>query len=128
MLPEGNLLDRGLGLGGRILELDSMQPVGASEVVSPSSTYSIGDGFAGKSGRIRDGWSALWRIQFTDESTYRKGSTERAQKRHAGQANILFCDGHVGPVTLDVLFTDESDAALSSWNRDGKPHRDRLTQ
>jgi prepilin-type processing-associated H-X9-DG protein len=43
-----------------------------------------------------------------------------------GKANVVFCDGHVESPTLPFLFTDTSDAALSRWNRDHQPHRERL--
>jgi len=44
----------------------------------------------------------------------------------AGKANVVFCDGHVESPTLQFLFADTSDAALSRWNRDHQPHRERL--
>ena len=46
--------------------------------------------------------------------------------RHQNNANVVFCDGHVESPTLQFLFTDTSDAALSRWNRDHQPHRERL--
>ena len=42
------------------------------------------------------------------------------------RANVVFCDGHVESPTLQFLFADTSDAALSRWNRDHQPHRERL--
>ncbi len=44
-----------------------------------------------------------------------------------GKANVAFCDGHVESPPLPFLFTDTSDAALSRWNRDHQPHRERLS-
>ena len=46
--------------------------------------------------------------------------------RHQNKANVVFCDGHVESPTLQFLFADTSDAALSRWNRDYQPHRERL--
>jgi prepilin-type processing-associated H-X9-DG protein len=43
-----------------------------------------------------------------------------------GKANVVFCDGHVESPPLQFLFADTSDAALSRWNRDHQPHRERL--
>jgi hypothetical protein len=40
---------------------------------------------------------------------------------------VVFCDGHVEGLRLQTMFADESDAALSRWNRDHQPHRERLT-
>jgi hypothetical protein len=44
----------------------------------------------------------------------------------AGKANVVFCDGYVESPPLQFLFADTSDAALSRWNRDHQPHRERL--
>ncbi|HEY2328769.1 MAG TPA: type II secretion system protein [Verrucomicrobiae bacterium] len=43
------------------------------------------------------------------------------------QANVVFCDGHVESPTLQFLFEDTSDEALSRWNRDHLPHREKLS-
>jgi prepilin-type processing-associated H-X9-DG protein len=42
-------------------------------------------------------------------------------------ANVVFCDGHVESPTLQFLFADTSAAALSRWNRDHQPHREKLS-
>jgi len=47
--------------------------------------------------------------------------------RHQGNANVVFCDGHVESPTLAFLFEDTSDNALSRWNRDHLPHRENLS-
>jgi prepilin-type processing-associated H-X9-DG protein len=47
--------------------------------------------------------------------------------RHQGKANVVFCDGHVESPTLEFLFADTSAAALSRWNRDHLPHREKLS-
>jgi prepilin-type processing-associated H-X9-DG protein len=47
-------------------------------------------------------------------------------QRHHGKTNVVFCDGHVESPKLPFLFTDTSDNALSRWNRDHLPHRERL--
>jgi prepilin-type processing-associated H-X9-DG protein len=52
--------------------------------------------------------------------------TKHSFARHQGKANVVFCDGHVESPTLQFLFADTSDAALSAWNRDHQPHRERL--
>jgi hypothetical protein len=39
----------------------------------------------------------------------------------------VLCDGHVESPTLKFLFADTSDEALSRWNRDHLPHREKLT-
>jgi prepilin-type processing-associated H-X9-DG protein len=45
----------------------------------------------------------------------------------ADKVNVVFCDGHVESPPLPFLFTDTSAAALSRWNRDHQPHRERLS-
>ena len=47
--------------------------------------------------------------------------------RHQGKANVVFCDGHVESPTIQYLFEDISDTALSRWNRDHLPHREGLS-
>jgi hypothetical protein len=44
----------------------------------------------------------------------------------AHKANVVFSGGQVESPTLQFLFADTSDAALSRWNRDHQPHRERL--
>ena len=83
----------------------------------------IGDGFKGGNGVVQDGVFALWR---TDDTQADLGTTKRSSSRHQGKANVVFCDGHVESPTLKFLFEDTSDVALSQWNRDHLPHRDRL--
>lgn len=86
----------------------------------------IGDGFEGGNGIIRDGQLLMWRsYSVTDE--YYPGSTKRSYALHQGHANVVFCDGHVELPTLKFLFEDTSDEALSRWNRDHLPHREKLS-
>ncbi len=98
-------------------------PVNESEVASPSEMMAIGDGFTGGDGVIRDFGFDLRRTYGIEDYL---GSTKRAYSRHQGKANVVFCDGHVESPTLKFLFDDTSDDALSRWNRDYKPHRERL--
>jgi prepilin-type processing-associated H-X9-DG protein/prepilin-type N-terminal cleavage/methylation domain-containing protein len=96
-------------------------PVSESEIVNPSEMMAIGDGFSGHDSEIFSGQGFLWRnddvMGFLDAT---------ANARHQGKANVVFCDGHVESPTLQYLFTDTSDDALSRWNRDHQPHRERL--
>jgi prepilin-type N-terminal cleavage/methylation domain-containing protein/prepilin-type processing-associated H-X9-DG protein len=95
-----------------------------SEVLTPSEMMAIGDGFEGGNNIIRDGVLVLWRNLNVQDYL---GSTKRSYARHQGKANVVFCDGHIESPTLQFLFADTSDAALSCWNRDHQPHRERLT-
>jgi prepilin-type processing-associated H-X9-DG protein/prepilin-type N-terminal cleavage/methylation domain-containing protein len=119
----------GLGLGGHLLSSSGSHTtssrVSESEVVSPSEMMAIGDGFMGGGGIIRDGELVMWRNDSVTNEYY-IGSTKRSYALHQGKANVVFCDGHVESPTLQFLFEDASDAALSSWNRDHLPHREKL--
>jgi len=124
-----------LGLGGHyqyfqtVSNLWSAPPVSESEVTSPSEMMEIGDGFAGGNGVIRDGSLILSRSVSANDLTEAElfGNTKQSYARHQGKANVVFCDGHVESPTLQFLFVDTSDAALSRWNRDHLPHREKLS-
>jgi prepilin-type processing-associated H-X9-DG protein/prepilin-type N-terminal cleavage/methylation domain-containing protein len=106
-----------LGLGGerasaRLHDLLS-PPVRESEVIKPSEMMAIGEPDTGK-------------LSFSRVDPVGLGHDKNAFARHGGRLNVLFCDGHVTPPSLQVLFRDNSDAALRRWNRDNQPHRDLL--
>jgi prepilin-type processing-associated H-X9-DG protein len=116
-----------LGLGGHYLRSaanGTAPPISESEVVSPSEMIAIGDGFIGGNEIIVDGIGELIRTYGLQDKL---GSTKRAYARHQGKANVVFCDGHVESPKLQFLFEDTSDAALSQWNRDHLPHREKLS-
>jgi prepilin-type N-terminal cleavage/methylation domain-containing protein/prepilin-type processing-associated H-X9-DG protein len=100
--------DDNFGLGGRP---STHTPVTDSQVVVPADMMAIGEIF-------------LSRLAFTRDTAY--AVTLFAYQHHQGHANVAFCDGHVESPTLQFLFADTSDAALSRWNRDHQPHRERL--
>jgi prepilin-type processing-associated H-X9-DG protein len=100
--------DNNFGLGG---QPSTHTPVRDSEVVSPAGMMAIGEIFRS-------------RLAFTRDSIF--GLSSVAYQRHQGLANVVFCDGHVESPTLNYLFADTSDEALSRWNRDHQPHRDML--
>ena len=113
-----------LGLGFTSIE-EMLRPVSESEVRNPSRLIAVGDGVVGWKHCFQDGTWILGRLSSATELV---GSTRRVEKRHSGNLNVGFCDGHVEACALVFLFSDNSDAALSGWNRDDQPHRDRLDQ
>ena len=122
-----------LGLGGHNVWERSPSPgntswpapvVKESEIISPSEMMAIADNFVGENKIIKDGGLGFGR---TDGLKDDYGSTKRSYARHQGCANVIFCDGHVESPTLKFLFEDTSDEALSRWNRDHLPHRERLS-
>jgi prepilin-type N-terminal cleavage/methylation domain-containing protein/prepilin-type processing-associated H-X9-DG protein len=90
----------------------SFRPVAESEVVAPSEMMAIGDCFEA---------SALF-MRRPIEVLAEFGNT---RTRHRGNANVVFCDGHVESPKLKFLLEDTSVTALSRWNRDHQPHREK---
>jgi prepilin-type processing-associated H-X9-DG protein/prepilin-type N-terminal cleavage/methylation domain-containing protein len=90
------------------VQSNTRKPINDSEVVVPSDMMAIGES---------DG------LLFMRNEPY---DFYKSYLRHQGRANVVFCDGHVESPTLPFLFTDTSDDALSRWNRDHQPHRERL--
>jgi prepilin-type processing-associated H-X9-DG protein/prepilin-type N-terminal cleavage/methylation domain-containing protein len=117
-------LEENLGLAGHysdILGKVKCVPIGESEVVNPSEMMAIGDSFE------------LRHNDFNDIVEFSRGDWAitnvknlNAASRHQKHANVVFCDGHVESPTLKFLFEDTSDTALSRWNRDHLPHREKL--
>jgi len=114
VLPIGN--DVHFGLKARFdPSSNHISPIGESEIANPSDMMAIGDSFTGGVYFMRP--SSL-------NDLLRYGNT---LARHQGKANVVFCDGHVESPTLKFLFEDTSDEALSRWNRDHLPHREKLS-
>jgi len=105
----------------------TIPPDRESSVVNPSEMIAIGDGFCGNGSIIADGQWIIGRVAVqaeTQQAAYT--STKRANDRHQGKANVVFCDGHVETLTLIFLFQDTNDNALVRWTRDHQPHRELL--
>jgi prepilin-type processing-associated H-X9-DG protein/prepilin-type N-terminal cleavage/methylation domain-containing protein len=107
-----------LGLSGRYSInsniLITLAPIGDSEVADPSDMMAMGETFVPNA------------IDFMRKG-YFADSLKRNSLRHQGKANVVFCDGHVESPTLQFLFEDTGDEALSRWNRDHLPHREKLS-
>jgi prepilin-type processing-associated H-X9-DG protein/prepilin-type N-terminal cleavage/methylation domain-containing protein len=108
LLRVGNRTNN-FGLLGHYTENpETLSPIGESEVVAPTEMMAVGES---------DSFAFMRSLNYD----FRGGLS-----RHQGKANVLFCDGHVESSKLQFLFKDTSDEALSRWNRDHLPHRDRL--
>ncbi len=92
----------------------TLVPVAESEVVSPSDMMVIADSLFGH--------SIFARIKLDPQKMEEWGGSSR----HQGRINVLFCDSHVESPKIPFVFEDTSDHALVRWNRDHKPHRERL--
>lgn len=97
-----------------------IRPVSDSEIISPSGLIALADGFRGGNGVIADGLDGVGRTG--SNKNIHGDSTTRARQRHSGKANVFFCDGHTESISLNTLFTDLREPALSLWNRDNEPH------
>jgi prepilin-type processing-associated H-X9-DG protein/prepilin-type N-terminal cleavage/methylation domain-containing protein len=129
-----NIDTNSLGLGGLHGWSEpngTAPPVSESEVTTPSEMMAMGDGFIGNNGIVRDGVFVLGHYgeqdYLQDYLDVAQESTKRSYARHQGKANVVFCDGHFESPTLQFLFADTSDEALSRWNRDHQPHREKLS-
>jgi prepilin-type processing-associated H-X9-DG protein len=100
----------------------SRDPEPESDVSNPSEMMAIADGFWGSDKSI---WGGQLNFTRTPEPLTLPLNPEPFS-RHNGKANVVFCDGHVESPTLQFLFEDTTDAALSRWNRDHRPHREKL--
>jgi prepilin-type N-terminal cleavage/methylation domain-containing protein/prepilin-type processing-associated H-X9-DG protein len=98
---------------GLVKAVNGEVKVREADVANPAEMMAIGDTF--------DGGGTFRRRDLEDLRRH-----ENDFFRHGGRANVLFCDEHVESPALKLLFEDTSDAALSRWNRDHLPHRDRL--
>ncbi len=115
ILPIGNLTNAFGLLGNYSINSNSLavvSPITESEVVAPCDMMAIGES---------DG------LIFMRSEGY-DFDFPKKPLRHGNKANVVFCDGHVESPPLPFLFADTSDAALSRWNRDHQPHRERLAQ
>jgi prepilin-type N-terminal cleavage/methylation domain-containing protein/prepilin-type processing-associated H-X9-DG protein len=114
-----------LGIGRQFgMSKISAPPVPESEVVSPSDMMALGDGFVGAGEQI---WGGCESLLMRSPDFPANPMNNEPFLRHQGKANVVFCDGHVESPTLKFLFEDTSDAALSRWNRDHLPHREKLS-
>jgi prepilin-type processing-associated H-X9-DG protein/prepilin-type N-terminal cleavage/methylation domain-containing protein len=101
--------EKSLGLAGHtVTNSGYLKPILESEVKVPSEMMAIGE---------------------SDSMDYMRSEAFdlSGHLRHGNKANVVFCDGHVESPTLKFLFEDTSDAALSRWNRDHLPHREKLS-
>jgi prepilin-type processing-associated H-X9-DG protein len=118
-------LQENLGLAGHYQDYDTLgkfTPIGESEVVNPSDMMAIGDSFELETNTLDDAIE-LRRADWSNQNA----KNLNAVSRHQGRANVVFCDGHVESPKLQFLFEDTSDEALSRWNRDHLPHREKLS-
>ncbi len=118
-----------LGLGGKIRAARMVGypepprlPVKEGEVLHPSQMLAFGDGVSGWGDFLSRSHRFSREKPFEDRQNYLPFNPSRHRRR----ANATFADGHAETLSLTTLFSDVSEEALSRWNRDGQPHRERL--
>ena len=120
------------------------------QIVSPSDMIGIGDSLlhffdfhpsyiGAPRGRAILGWGnfgpfdakAHWpefglspKVPATDSARIRALN----KRRHGGQFNVMFCDGHVEGSGTANLFDVRRDEVLRRWNKDNMPHRELVPQ
>lgn len=125
----GSVLAQGqtpLGLGGHSTSNRGHYygpPVKEHEVVAPARMRAIGDSMLSNGVDIRDGLGRFGRSFLGAEY---QGSTKRSLKRHGGRVSIVYVDGHAEAEPIANALLTNSDGELSSWNRDGLPHAERV--
>jgi prepilin-type processing-associated H-X9-DG protein len=88
----------------------------------------IGDAFEEANRRVRVSVHLWIGTNFSPgDDTTDKEQANRAARRHASRANVVFCDGHVEDRRFDSLFA-EHDGAWRRWNNDNEPHRETRQQ
>ena len=118
-----------LGLGGTLVSATERIVVKDSAVAMPSAMYALGDTFYGDGTILQDGRGfGRGRINLADPTAATMYDRNRALRRHGGNGNVAFCDGHVEPVHLQRLLGASDDDSLRSWNRDNQPHPELLTK
>jgi prepilin-type processing-associated H-X9-DG protein len=101
---------------------EQVTPIRESEVADPADMMAIGDSFDFST----NGEFVEYLFSREVFFVFRNNKAISLSSRHGGHVNVLFCDGHIESPTLQFLFQDTSDAALTRWNRDHKPHREEL--
>jgi len=100
-----------LGLGGY---MDGKRPTAESRILTPADMIAVGDITPGFTIGEMFWTSGYFDICSTDRSKWPGTS-------HSGQANMLFCDGHVESAR-QTNWLSSSEAARRRWNNDHEPH------
>ena len=109
-----------LGLGGFTDE--GFKPTAESKLIAPASMIAVGDVEPGMTTTLPPGFPV--RKTFMGASVFDVCSTNRISwpgAVHSGQANMLFCDGHVES-GRQTNWVSSSASARARWNNDHEPH------
>jgi prepilin-type N-terminal cleavage/methylation domain-containing protein/prepilin-type processing-associated H-X9-DG protein len=119
-----------LGLGGWMPPGSPWQvAVPESKVAAPADMLAVGDGFIEMAGRIGQDEEFLGINFFNSINAMWQLAPELLQtaaKRHQGNLNVVFCDGHVEASRVKTLFSRQDPGALRRWNIDNLPHAELL--
>jgi prepilin-type processing-associated H-X9-DG protein len=137
--PGGGLIDgdgapprnQQFGLGGEILERpvrpERVRTIRPHEVIHPVEMLAVGDSviWKGESGGREAviGMSDL-SLGMGYPALVAHKHWPYSQRRHAGNWNVLFCDGHARAMRPSQLFAYRTDEVRRLWNNDHEPHRE----
>lgn len=127
--PPG-ILPSWLGLGemrpAPVFPVPNELRIPESRVLAPSDMIAIGDTYV-------ENTTGGWVIPLTPMYGYQSGLDDVIQrarvsirKRHTGQFNMVFCDGHVEHQKPSKWF-GQGDDARRRWNNDHQPHREYIS-
>lgn len=118
------------GLAGHevIHNQDRVRPVREQDIAKPDDMVAFGDaslfwwstvsaGDPGFSVVINEPYAAYCTLQPSAGFVF-----QLYQRRHGGQWNIGFCDGHVESLRAKDLFDTSRETVLKRWNRDNTVH------
>jgi prepilin-type N-terminal cleavage/methylation domain-containing protein/prepilin-type processing-associated H-X9-DG protein len=138
---DGGVVIKGVVLDGRLGGTSFIGPARDSSIISPSRMIAMGDATIEPGSQLPAGFpqgypsgipngpyffemlvGPPWPTGFPTESHF--DPTQLLMfRRHGGQWNTVFCDGHVESGRSPKFYNYLSDEVLSLWSRDHQAHR-----
>lgn len=105
----------GLGSSGNA-ELVPLVTVREAEVAAPGDMIALGDVYS-----LEFGYLPLTVPLFLENEKRLGAIRTISRKRHLGQMNLLFADGHIEARKPSTWFS-RNESAIRRWHRDNLPH------
>jgi prepilin-type N-terminal cleavage/methylation domain-containing protein/prepilin-type processing-associated H-X9-DG protein len=139
---DGGIVISGVVLDGRLGGTSFIGPARDGEIISPSQMIAMGDATIEPGSQLPAGfpqgypsgiiggpyfWPMLvgppWPTGFATDVSLFDSTQLLMLRRHGGQWNMVFCDGHVETGRPPKFYNFLSDEVLSLWSRDHQAHR-----